>query len=241
MREPPAPFSSNSLPRGWTSRAERWQKPELILETSAPESISAVTFCPSTITGASLDHLTGNRIWAQEWNGWGSFSGVCSSGCLHVSWFMSWVGVAMCKAYCWLGQLSLAGGWATFPQIPLDWFKADGRAFPCHMAPPLAPKALEGIWVPPISCALPPCASPLATLATALVPWLLVPCPVSKLWGEVVCSELPLLLWEFGQLGVLLPLWPPQPLSQGLLGTLEGGLPYTALVRAAMSLAIYCP
>ena len=48
---------SNS-PRGWTSRIKSSQNPELILETWAPESINSVTFCPSMITGASLDHPT---------------------------------------------------------------------------------------------------------------------------------------------------------------------------------------
>ena len=52
------PSSSNNLPRGWTFRAMCSQNLELTLETCAPELINAVTFCLSTITGASLDHLT---------------------------------------------------------------------------------------------------------------------------------------------------------------------------------------
>ena len=58
MGEPPVPSSYNSLPRGWTSRVKGSQKPELILETWEPKLITAVSFCPSMITGASLDHPT---------------------------------------------------------------------------------------------------------------------------------------------------------------------------------------
>ena len=34
------------------------QNPKLMLETCAPELINVVTFCPSTMTGTSLDHPT---------------------------------------------------------------------------------------------------------------------------------------------------------------------------------------
>ena len=47
MAEPPVPSSSNSQPRRWTSRVKSSQNPELILQTWAPKSINAVTFCPS--------------------------------------------------------------------------------------------------------------------------------------------------------------------------------------------------
>ena len=96
------------------------------------------------------------------------FPGACSSGCLHAGWSMSGVGVGMCRAYCWLGKLLLAGGEPHSLSSPQTGLKLmQGRAFPCHVAQPQEPKALEGIWAPPISCAIPPCASPLATLSIA--------------------------------------------------------------------------
>ena len=58
MAEPPVPSNSNSLSRGWTSRNKISRNPKLILEPWAPKWINAVTFCPSMIIGASLDHPT---------------------------------------------------------------------------------------------------------------------------------------------------------------------------------------
>ena len=62
MAEPLVPSSSNNLPRGWTFRVMLSQNWELMLETCDPELIKAVILCPSTITGASLDHPTRQAI-----------------------------------------------------------------------------------------------------------------------------------------------------------------------------------
>ena len=115
-------------------------------------------------------------------------------------------------------------------------------AFPYHVASSLATKVLERIWVPPIGCT-----PSLCQFLGCSGHYSQFHCPLShaqwvslQVW--MVCPGPLLRLWEFGQLGVLLPLWPlPWPLSQGLLGVLEGLLPCLALVRAAMSLAICCP
>ena len=43
----------------------------------------------------------------------------------HFQYGQVWFGVreGMLGAYCWLLWLVLVGGWAAFPQFPLDWFK----------------------------------------------------------------------------------------------------------------------
>ena len=62
MAEPLVPSSSSSLSRGWTFRVIHLQNPELTLETHALESINAVTFCPSTMMGTSLDCLARQAV-----------------------------------------------------------------------------------------------------------------------------------------------------------------------------------
>ena len=72
----------------------------------------------------------------------------------------------MLGAYCWLLWLMLAGGWATFPQFPLDWFKvlAGVAHSQANMAPTLAPEPLEGAGVLPVGGAF---SRPLGVLSMA--------------------------------------------------------------------------
>ena len=108
MAEPLVLSSSNSQPRGWTSRAKSLQNPELIVETWAPESINAVTFCLSMITGASLDHPT---RWATGSGFKNGTAGAVSHGPVcQAGWSLSRVRVGMHRAYCWLGWLLPSGG-----------------------------------------------------------------------------------------------------------------------------------
>ena len=81
------------------------QNPELILETWAPRSINAVIFCPSMITGASLDHPT-------RWTAGSGFKNGMTKAVSHgpVLWAALMLaglclgfGVGMHGAYCWLG------------------------------------------------------------------------------------------------------------------------------------------
>ena len=108
---------------------------------------------------------------------------------------------------------------------PHTWHLKHQRGFGSHLL------ALHSLLVP----------VPWLLWLLLTVPWPPVPCPVGMLWAGVICPGPLLPLWEFGWLGVLLPFWSlPWPLSQGLLGSLEGLLPCPALVREAMSLAICC-
>ena len=165
------------------SRAKRSQSPELILETWAPNSISAVTLCPS-ITGASLDHPTRQAIgpgFKNRMAGAVSLGSVClaafilSGLCSMLGWecmgpTAGWSGL------CWQGL-------GHIPLVPPDWFKADAgvghslamwphpwhlkhwREFGSHL---LAMPSLLVTWL--LWLLLP-------------VPWLPVPCPICKCNG----------------------------------------------------------
>ena len=65
---------------------------------------------------------------------------------------------------------------------------------------------------------------------------------MEELQAEVVWPRPVQPLWELGQTGVFLSVCPlPQPLCLGLLGALAGQLSCSALVKAAISLAIWSP
>ena len=65
---------------------------------------------------------------------------------------------------------------------------------------------------------------------------------IKELWTEVVWPRPVQPLWELGQTGVFLSVRPlPRPLCLGLLGALAGQVPCSALVKAAISLAIWSP
>ena len=101
-------------------------------------------------------------------------------------------------------------GWVTFPWFPTGWLKANARVgHSLVMWPPLAPKALERIWVQPIGCALPPCVSPLVNYPLLPFPVSPVPHLVGKLWARVICSGPLLTLWEFGNGDVTTIVSPP--------------------------------
>ena len=143
----------------------------------------------------------------------------------------------MLGAYCWLLWLVLAGGWATFPQFPPDWFKAvAGVGYSQAIWPPSWHlkhyRELGTLLLDVPSC--------LSLAPWLFCPWsLLIEVPVQwpVLWPEVVCPRLVWLLWELEQPGVLLSVCPlPQPLCLGLFGVLAGLLPCPALVRTASNL-----
>ena len=89
----------------------------------------------------------------------------------------------------WLGWLLVAGRWATFPQFPPDWFKADaGVGNSLAMWPhPWHLKHWREFdptyWLcPPSLCPVPWLFWPLP-----LVPWPPAPYPVGRLWAKVAC------------------------------------------------------
>ena len=191
MAEPLVPSTSSSLSRGWTFRVLHLQNPELTLETCAPELINAVTFCPVTMMGASLDCPS---RWAVRSGFKNGTAGVISHGPVHWAIFI-------------LASLSLGLGWeCEGPMAALGSCCWWGMG---HI-PPVAPGWLNidaGVenfvtmwphswhlkhwreWVSVTSCTLPitlglwfPC-SPL---------WLPVPstpCSVERLWANHLARD----------------------------------------------------
>ena len=97
------------------------------METWALESIIAVISYPSTITGASLEcpHQMSYRVRAEKRNGWPSGHPFFWAAFIVVSFSLGqggecWGPTVGCCGWCW-------GGWATFPQFPLDGFKVFAR------------------------------------------------------------------------------------------------------------------
>ena len=82
----------------------------------------------------------GDQIWVYKWDGWGHLLLVSLSVFIFAS-----LGLGLgreCKGpiVAW-GSCCWPGGWATCPQFPLGWFKADAAVG--HMALSLASVALE--------------------------------------------------------------------------------------------------
>ena len=107
--QPSIPSSSNNWPRGCICRMSSLQNWALMLKTWTPESMKAVTSCPSIITGASLEHPTKTcyGVWIEEWY-WADL--VLSSFpfcCLHMGQF--WIGVR--EGMLWVYWLHDVGGW----------------------------------------------------------------------------------------------------------------------------------
>ena len=67
-------------------------------------------------------HQASNAVRVKE-RDLGNFWPSCPLGHFHRHQFWSGVREGMLGAYCWLLSLALAGGWAAFPQFPLDGFK----------------------------------------------------------------------------------------------------------------------
>ena len=89
-------------------------------------------------------------------------------------------------------------------------------------------------------------ALPCPSLGPWAFPWpwpaVPVPWPSDMLWAESVCPRPVWPLWELGQYEVVLSvLLLPWPLCLGLFGVLPRLLPCPALVRVAISLAIWFP
>ena len=125
MAEPPVPSRSSSLSREWTLRVIHLQTQSSHWKPVPPKSMNAVTFCPSTMTGALLDHPTRWTIGSGFKNGTArvtSHRPVCQTVFILAS-----LGLGFwweCEgAYCCLGQLLL--GVSCIPLVPLGWIKAD--------------------------------------------------------------------------------------------------------------------
>ena len=241
MAEPPVPSSSNNWPNGWIHSARSLQNWELTLDTWAPESISVVISCLSTITGASLECPTKQAMGSGFRKGqgwplvffWATLSMVSfglGSGREH------WGPTVGCCGRCqWeVGPQSLSS-----PQTGLNlcW----GTTFPSHVVPTLASEALEGNGVFPIwsaSLAIFGCLGILSLASSGGGG----PHSTQVLSVEAVCPRTVQPLWELGWPGMFLSVHPlPQSLCLGLFGALLGLLPYPALVRAVISLTIWFP
>ena len=74
MAAPPVPSSSNNWPNGWICSMSSSQNWKLTLDTWAPKLISAVFSCPSTITGALVEHPTRWAMGSGLRNGTGATS-----------------------------------------------------------------------------------------------------------------------------------------------------------------------
>ena len=86
-------------------------------------------------------------------------------------------------------------------------------------------------WAPVDAWVLPLLCEAVATLLAA-----------EQLQAEVFWPRPIQPLWELGQTGVFLSIWPlPWPLCLGLFGALAGWVPCSALFRAAINLAIWSP
>ena len=168
-----------------------------MLETWAPKSISMIISCLSTITGTSLECPTKHAM------GSGLRKGIeVTSGCPFL--WATFIVAGLVWGQGWnAGGLLLAvaagasGGWATFPQFPLDRFKvlagvAHSQAMwpqPWHLK--LWRKLVSFLFQVP---SLDPC---------MFGPWPLVvvvpmPCLTDALQSGAVCLRPVRPLWELG-------------------------------------------
>ena len=122
----PIPSSSNSLSRGWISRAICSQSPELTLAACTPELISAITSHPLMMTGVSLDHPT-KQVMESRFKKGTSLVTSHFPYCLAI--FMctvpgqDWGWECTCSIVALVGCSWLGGG--HIPSAPPKWFKAD--------------------------------------------------------------------------------------------------------------------
>ena len=238
MAAPPVPFNSNNWPKGWISRPISLHSCALIFDTCALKSTKAVTSRPSTITCASLAHPTNHATGSGFRNGIGviSFHPFCLTAFSWVSFGLgSQRECLVLTADCWRGL-------TTFPWVPPSLFNgAAGVAHSLAIWPqPWHLKHCRELG--PLAPYVPPC-TPLCAcwfpLCGDLTPALLV---TEELWAEVVWPRPVQPLWEFGWAEVVLSVCPlPWPLCLELLGALAGQLPCSALVKVAISLAIWSP
>ena len=173
------PLVLTTCPRGWTFRVICSQNWELKLETCDPELINTVTFCPSTITGASLVHPT---RWA---TGSGFKKGTTEvASCVPVHW-ATLIQTSLCWGLGWeceeptVGWGSCCQGVNHIPSVPPSWFKAMAGVghSPVMWPHPWHLKHWR-VWVSIIGHAFLPCTGPLATLSISSIPG--VPCPTAS-------------------------------------------------------------
>ena len=135
-----------------------------------------------------------------------------------------------------------SGGLGHIPKVPPDWFKIFAGVAHSQAMWPQSWHLKH--WRELVSFLFE--VLPWLSLDPWAFPWLwhVVPVlqPADMLQAEVVCPRPVQSLWEMEQPGVFLSIHPlPQPLCLGLFGALLELLPCPALVRAAISLAIWFP
>ena len=211
------------------------------------------SICPSTITGASLDHPT---RWAMgsglknrmTWVGLSCRPVHCQTAFMF-DWPLSGVRVGMWGALLLAGAAFAGGGWKlhsiSSPWAGLKLITGVGHSL-VNVVSPLAPKTLERIWVP-VQLAVP--SFLVLVLLVSPVHYFHSQCTPGLTPGGYSCGlgwsvkGLLLPLWEFGQwLGCYcycVPFCNPSP--GGYFAHSEGLLACPVLVRVAMSLAICCP
>ena len=105
--------SFSSLSWGWTSRAIHLQNTELTLETCAPELINRITFCPSTMIGASYDHPTRQAVMSgfrKRMAGVTSHLSLCLAAFIFAGLSLGLGGNARCLLFPW-AAVTGQGGW----------------------------------------------------------------------------------------------------------------------------------
>ena len=236
MAAPTIPSSSNNWPRGWICRVSSSQNWAFMLDT--PESVKAVTSCPSIITGASLECPTRCAMGSGLRNGIGATC--CHPPSLLPSYGSVWdQGQGGNVAIYWLWVVA---GWTTFPWFPSSLFNGFARVAhslaiwpqPWHLK---HCRVLESFtfwvlpWAPVGAWVLPLLWEAVATLLAA-----------EELWAEVFWPRPVWPLWELGWAGVFLSICPlPWPLCLWLFGALVGWVSCSVLFRVPSSLAIWLP
>ena len=199
-----------------------------------PESIKAVISCLSTTTGTSLEHLLNVLgVWVEEWYG---VTCCCPfSCCLHMVGFGS-DQEGMLQVY-WL----CCGVWP-HSHVPPSLFNGFARVAPSLDIWPQPwhlkhCRALESFAFLGIALGTCECLGTPPTLGSSS--YLLA---AEELWVESVLVQAVWPLWELGQTGVFMSIYPlPWPLCLGLFGVVAGCVPCSALFRVAISLVIWSP
>ena len=241
MATPPVPSSSNNQPRGWICRESSLQNWALMLNTWASwinqgsdllpvynhwglhwsdPTRCAMEFGLRNGTAATCCHpfLLAAFIWVS----FGSGSGRECCKFIDCDWWEVWL-------YSLVSPHTLFNGfaWSSDHSLsiwPQPWHLKHCRALGSFMFWAL-PRAPVSAWVLPLLW------EAVATLLAA------EELQVEVLWPRPVQP-----LWELGCTAVFLSIHPlPWPLCLGLFGAVAGQVPCSALVRAAINLAIWSP
>ena len=239
MAASPIPSSSNNWPRAWICKVRSSHNWALMLETWAPKSIKAATYCPSIITGASLECPIRCAIGSGLRNSMGA---TCCHPFLFAAFIWVSFGSGSGRECCKFTGCMLQGIWlhslgSPHPYLtallelhtslaiwPQPWHLKHCRVLGSFVfwALPYAP---VNAWVLPLPCE-----------AVVTLP------AIEELWAKVFWPRPVWPLWELGQTGVFLSILPlPWPLCLGLFGVLAGQVSCSALFRAAINQAIWLP